>query len=176
MARGGYRPGAGRPRGSKTTRPELQLVESVFGPFDALVQPKSPEGDLSPLDFLLRVMRDPHEMAERRDKAAALLLPYLHSRRAGQGKKEVEAERARKAGSPRLDRGPMTLSRCVRTIPRTTDAQNQFGTLISLRRGFDPVIAFYRGLNDGCILPVRGSHEGRDFSYPPVPVEGLGVA
>jgi phage terminase small subunit len=97
MPRGGYRPGAGRPRGSRTARPDLQLVESPFGSFDALVQPRSPESDdLSPMQFLLRVMRDPNEMSERRDRAAALLLPYMHSRRAGKSKKEAEAERARK--------------------------------------------------------------------------------
>lgn len=34
----------------------------------------------SPLDYMLRIMRDPNEDAERRDGMAKAALPYMHAR------------------------------------------------------------------------------------------------
>jgi hypothetical protein len=39
----------------------------------------------SPLDYMLRVMRDPKVAAARRDSMAKAALPYLHSRRKSNG-------------------------------------------------------------------------------------------
>jgi hypothetical protein len=72
VPRGGLRPGAGRPRGSKT-------VDLGGG------------GDELPAEHLLRVMRDPKADLLRRDRAAALLLPYFHARAEPIGKK-VQAD------------------------------------------------------------------------------------
>jgi hypothetical protein len=63
--RGGARPGAGRPKGSK--------IEV------ASLEPASPEGEL-PLGYLLRIMRDSNIDPKRRDTMAKAALPYFHGR------------------------------------------------------------------------------------------------
>ena len=51
-------------------------------------------GMLSPLDYLLSIVRNPNEDPRRRDKAAIAALPYCHAK----GKKEVAAAAAKAAG------------------------------------------------------------------------------
>ena len=65
MPRGGKRPGAGRPRGaiSKSTRAILEAVAA---------------GGEMPVEYMLRIMRDPREPAARRDEMAKAAAPYLH--------------------------------------------------------------------------------------------------
>ena len=53
------------------------------------------EAGLSPMDYLLRVLRDPKVDAVRRDRAAALLLPFAHPKASELGKKLTAAERAK---------------------------------------------------------------------------------
>jgi hypothetical protein len=65
MPRGGKRPGAGRPQGaiSKST---VAILEAVAA------------GGEMPLEYMLRVMRDPREPATRRDEMAEAAAPHLH--------------------------------------------------------------------------------------------------
>ena len=64
---GGARPGAGRPKGSRN-RPQTSTT--------------LPCGDgCTPLSYLLAVLRDPEVDVRRRDRAAELLLAFLHERR-----------------------------------------------------------------------------------------------
>lgn len=80
--RGGYRAGAGRPKGSKTAR---------------MTATTTSEAGASPLDFPLSVMRDDAQPVETRMRAAALVLPFLHAKPAPIGAKaarEAEAETA----------------------------------------------------------------------------------
>src|SRR5215470_1266615 len=65
MPRGGKRPGAGRPPGaiSKSTRAILEATAS---------------GGEMPLEYMLRIMRDPREPAACRDEMAKAAAPYLH--------------------------------------------------------------------------------------------------
>jgi hypothetical protein len=86
MARGGYKPGAGRPKGSKTLhkRPETATPlggEALAGAYRDLLGIDEPK-DESPMEYGLRVMRDPLADRERRDRMAIALLPYLHKRQA----------------------------------------------------------------------------------------------
>ena len=74
MARGGYRPGAGRPKGSPTIRLTAEAQEAP-----------------DPLTYLRSVMADPNADPARRDRAAIALLPYLHPRAEAGGKKAAEA-------------------------------------------------------------------------------------
>jgi hypothetical protein len=65
-----FRPGAsgnprGRPRGSLNKRTQTLLEAAKAG------------GDM-PLDFLLRLMRDPHSPMARRIEAAKAAAPFLH--------------------------------------------------------------------------------------------------
>ena len=82
MARGGYRPGAGRPRGSKTGKPSV---------------PTAPAPD--PLSYMLSVMNDIRADPARRDRMAIAAAPYLHPKIAENrlGKRQLELEAARHA-------------------------------------------------------------------------------
>ena len=79
MAKGGYRPGAGRPKGSlnRDKRPEKK------------VEAPAPVVD-TPLDYMIAVMNDLKADDARRDRMAIAAAPYVHSRAAdaAPGKKE----------------------------------------------------------------------------------------
>jgi hypothetical protein len=65
MARGGKREGAGRKPGAITKR-SREIAESLTA-----------SGD-TPLEYMLRVMRDPHADEKRRDSMAQSAAPYIH--------------------------------------------------------------------------------------------------
>lgn len=65
-ARGGKREGAGRPKGAKT-----EITEEAIR--------KAGEGE-TPLEYMLRVMRDSTQADERRDKMAIGAAPYMHAK------------------------------------------------------------------------------------------------
>src|ERR1044071_3978799 len=67
-----FRPGrsgntAGRPKGSRNRRTKALIEAAQLG------------GEL-PLDYMLRVMRDPNVTARRRDEMAKAAAPFLHSK------------------------------------------------------------------------------------------------
>jgi hypothetical protein len=65
MARGGVRPGSGRPLGAATKRTrEIADQAAASG--------------LLPLEYMLNILRDPTIDNERRDWAAEKAAPYLH--------------------------------------------------------------------------------------------------
>lgn len=63
---GGKRRGAGRPKGAKTVVTEEAIK-------------KAAEGE-TPLEYMLRVMRDDQQPSERRDKMAIGAAPYVHAK------------------------------------------------------------------------------------------------
>lgn len=79
MARGGYRPGAGRPKGAKTVK-DVSLVSGKTG-------------SLTPLEYMLRVMNDSEADPARRDRMAQAAAPFVHAR-AGETGKKAQAEQA----------------------------------------------------------------------------------
>jgi hypothetical protein len=88
--RGGFRPGAGRPKGAKTARLPTFATAEAQG------------GQMSPLDYLLSVMNDAAQPVEVRMRAAGLALPYYHARPApisAKAAKEIAARRA-EVGTP----------------------------------------------------------------------------
>lgn len=111
MARGGYRPGAGRPKGQKVVREkagpkraskvvpapapssvrDMVLIKPV--PMD--IQLAADAAHLDPLQYMLKVMNDSGASDERRDRMAVSAAPYCHERAADRkpGKKQ-EAENA----------------------------------------------------------------------------------
>lgn len=91
MARGGYRPGAGRPRKEAGTVPAA--TEKT------VTRPRKSLGGLSPLEYMLGVMNDEDADAARRDRMAQAAAPYVHARAeaAAAGKKEQRKETAQKA-------------------------------------------------------------------------------
>jgi hypothetical protein len=89
MPRGGKRPGAGRPKGSKN-KPKFELPE----------QREHYANVETPLDFLLAVMTDPFADWRRRDKAAKAAARYCHAKITSDanGKKQAAEAAAQTAG------------------------------------------------------------------------------
>ena len=139
MARGGSRPGAGRPKKTPPAGPaadaqapeprkyKRRAAPSVdaegFKPEDApptwpfgkeRPAPPEPEPDLSglmPLDYLLGVMRNPDLPAPLRMQAATLAAQYCHPKPAPKSaKQEAEAERQKNRSSRFGRRQPPTLT------------------------------------------------------------------
>ncbi len=77
MARGGYRPGAGRPKGS-TIKLAVEVRRAAH------------KAGVTPLEYMLAVMNDPDADPNRRDRMAIAALPFVHVRATERqlGKKE----------------------------------------------------------------------------------------
>ena len=121
MARGGSRPGSGRKADPNSARQlkAAKRAESAKAiaptgeksegapkswPFGtAPEEPAKPAEDLSsltPLDYLLSVVRDPDEDKARRIQAASIAAPYVHAKKGeGTGKKEQQAAAAKQVAS-----------------------------------------------------------------------------
>ena len=67
MAHGGYRPGAGRKPGS-INRASMEARE------------RAAAGGVTPLDYMLAVLRDEKADTQRRDDMAKAAAPYIHAR------------------------------------------------------------------------------------------------
>lgn len=81
MPKGGPRPGAGRPKRSEPAPAKMILTEAMLA-------------GLSPLEYMLAVMRDPSADAARRDRMAQAAAPYVHARAEAPGKKQQAEELA----------------------------------------------------------------------------------
>ena len=93
MPRGGFRVGAGRPKGSKGKTTKTKTI------------PITRDGEtITPLEFMLRVLNDPNADKELRAKMAIAAAPYVHPK-AGEGKKNDRADRAKKAGAGKFAQG-----------------------------------------------------------------------
>lgn len=96
MARGGYRPGAGRPKGSKTTKANQPKEGNAIS---GDITDEAAAGNLDPLAYMLKVMNTTTEPKERRDRMAIAAAPFVHPRAGGgKGKKQEREERAKAAG------------------------------------------------------------------------------
>ena len=122
MPRGGARPGAGRPKKQPTTKvaakkPATKKPDPAKTDADGFKtnenwpfgqeRPPEPEdlSELTPLDFLLGVMRDPAEDKGRRMQAATLAAPYCHPKKGeSSGKKDEAAAKAKAAGAGKFGR------------------------------------------------------------------------
>ncbi len=98
MPRGGYRPGAGRPKGSGKKRKEAAPMPPLSA---AAAEPET----RTPLEYMLAVMNDPSASVERRDRMAVAAASYLHGRGAGgvvpKGKREMAKDAAQSAATGR---------------------------------------------------------------------------
>ena len=85
--RGGFRPGAGRPKGSRTARMPATTTSTEAG-------------GLSPLAFMLQLVSDESQPVEVRLRAAALAAPFVHP------KAEAPSAKARREeGAETAERG-----------------------------------------------------------------------
>lgn len=92
MARGGYRPGAGRPKKSGGQSKASLVAEA---------NREARKSGMSPLEYMLSVMNDPAENPDRRDKMAIAAAPYVHAKADAEtkGKKEQRQANAEQAAS-----------------------------------------------------------------------------
>lgn len=93
MASGGFRAGAGRPKGAKT--PKAKPIKVA-----ADIKKAARQSGLSPLDYMLAVMNDAESDSERRDRMAIAAAPFVHPRAsdtAGGKKEQAQAEAERLA-------------------------------------------------------------------------------
>jgi hypothetical protein len=72
--RGGPRPGSGRPKGTKNplTKQKEALQQEVIA--------RAIRNDVTPLEVMLNIMRDPETDASMRFEAAKAAAPYVHPR------------------------------------------------------------------------------------------------
>ncbi|WP_193188830.1 hypothetical protein [Nisaea sediminum] len=108
MARGGYRPGAGRPKGSRTS-PEKKAAKKAKStkpnkPSEkptAAPETEATDEQLMPVDYLIKVINDPSANADQKMRAAIAAAPFVHTRTADNkpGKKQQAADRANAASS-----------------------------------------------------------------------------
>lgn len=89
MARGGYRAGAGRPRGAASVKLSKKDVKAV--------KKSAKTTGMTPLEYMLAVMNSTEADDERRDRMAIAAAPYVHEKAADKklGKKEQKLEAAK---------------------------------------------------------------------------------
>lgn len=94
MPRGGYRPGAGRPR----KNPEETSAKAKPSSAKASAKNQTTEERIerTPLEYMVDVMNDPSADQARRDRMALAAAPYVHGKIAevGAGKKEQQKQKA----------------------------------------------------------------------------------
>lgn len=84
MAKGGFRPNAGRPRGSRDKSPRRRkadrtlLIGGASIPADIVEEAR--KSGMSPLDFMLSVMNDAAADPYRRDRMAIAAAPFVHAK------------------------------------------------------------------------------------------------
>ena len=103
MARGGYRPGAGRPKGSGKGAAKFTREDKigVGDPIPEDVKRAAKKHKLTPLDYMLGVMNNAEADQGRRDRMAIAAAPFCHSRVADNrfGKKDERAAAAAEAAA-----------------------------------------------------------------------------
>jgi hypothetical protein len=73
MAKGGYRPGAGRPKGVKNRAKETAKVAPD-------IRKAARKAQMSPLEYMLAVMNDDDADDSRRDRMAVAAAPFVHAK------------------------------------------------------------------------------------------------
>lgn len=97
MSKGGFRAGSGRPKGAKNIKPSPKIDVAKD------ISTAAEKSGMSPLDYMLNVMRDEAADGNRRDRMAVAAAPFVHGRADGadtskKAKKQADAERAATQG------------------------------------------------------------------------------
>lgn len=117
MPRGGYRPNSGPKKGTKYrlrtskdgTVKQKRTRKVVDVPPDIAADAKAE--NLTPLEYMQKVMNDPRAEKDRRDRMAVAAAPFIHPRPGtGKGKKEERGEKAKEAGSGKFSSGRPPIS------------------------------------------------------------------
>lgn len=70
--------------------------------------------NLSPLEYMLKVINDPQADLERKDKLAIAAAPFFHDKPGRKGKKEEREDRAKKAGAGKFSPGRAPMLKAVK--------------------------------------------------------------
>jgi hypothetical protein len=105
MARGGYRPGSCRKAGTKGIKKGTG-AKKTGDAADSLTPDEKKDADaqeLSPLEYMLKIMNDPNADKNRRDRMAQAAAPFVHARKGeGSGKKDEKDSKAKAAAKGRF--------------------------------------------------------------------------
>ncbi len=112
MVWGGYRPGAGRPKGAKNRKGKTRSKRQARKPAPPDQKPETiPEKEadgsgenLTPLEYMVKTMNDPKVDPEIRARLAIAAAPFVHEKKLDKktGKKDENADRAKAAGAGRF--------------------------------------------------------------------------
>lgn len=110
MARGGYRPGAGRPKGSGRA---CRVAPAIPAPAEVPAKAIEAQGEVPavgaevlPLAYMLAVINDSEADETRRDRMAIAAAPFLHPKSGESGKKEQRQEAAGKVSKGKFAPAP----------------------------------------------------------------------
>lgn len=108
MARGGFRPGAGRPKKGEPQAPKVRSEADADRPRKSL-------GGKSPLEYMLDVMNDDFADEARRDKMAMAAAPFVHMKAAEAvaSKREQKQAAADEAATPGNKFAPPTAPKLI---------------------------------------------------------------
>ena len=110
--KGGYRPNSGPPKGTKYAprgmkkAPKPRKKKGI--PEDILAEAAAE--NMTPLAYMLKVMRDESVDSARRDRMAVAACPFLHPRAGEDGKKDQKLEKAVVASQGRFKAGKAPLA------------------------------------------------------------------
>lgn len=102
-------------KGKKPTASETQQMQKLAAELTKTYEAggeneNKPIEELLPLDYMLKVMNDPDDDKNRRDRMAIAAAPFCHARKGeGLGKKEEKENKAKQAGSGRFAASPAPL-------------------------------------------------------------------
>lgn len=102
MARGGARPGAGRPKTARASKEPARKEVRKQGARDDIprdVFDAAHSENLSPLDYMLKVMNSAEADDGRRDRMAVAAAPFVHTKMGEGGKKDQKQAAAEKAAT-----------------------------------------------------------------------------
>lgn len=104
MARGGFRPGAGRPKSAAKRTPADKAKRSIVSAAQVVAATDEPtKGAVkkfdTALDFAMAIINDADALMSDKIKLAVAVLPFQHPRLEGMapGKKDIQASAAREA-------------------------------------------------------------------------------
>lgn len=100
-------------KGEKLTIAEKKMMDQISIELAASLDGEGGVSEgLTPLEYMLRVMNDPCEAKERRDRLAIASAPFVHPRKGegATGKKEEQSDRAKLASTGRFASSRQTIA------------------------------------------------------------------
>ena len=90
------------PKSGVTVQLPVAELKQILGSTTTQLLPSDTDIEMTnytPLEYVLHVMNDPRQPAERRDRLAVAALPFMHTKKGEGGKREKAVENANKAAT-----------------------------------------------------------------------------